>query len=39
MPRVVLKLGNGAPLPPGAPFAFPRVERGRSVRYCVHDKA
>lgn len=37
--RVVLKLGKGAPLPPGAPYAFPRVERGGAVRYWVHDKA
>lgn len=36
--RVVLKLGKGAPLPPGAPYAFPRVERGGAVRYWVHDK-
>ena len=37
--RVVLKLGKGAPLPPDAPDAFPRVERGGAVRYWVHDKA
>lgn len=37
--RVVLKLGKGAPLPPDAPFAFARVERGSSVAYWVHDKA
>lgn len=37
--RVVLKLGQGAPLPPDAPYDFPRVERGRTVRYLVHDRA
>lgn len=37
--RVVLKLGKGAPLPPAAPYAFPRVEKGGAVRYWVHDKA
>ncbi|OGQ20256.1 MAG: hypothetical protein A2138_24045, partial [Deltaproteobacteria bacterium RBG_16_71_12] len=36
--RVVLKLGKGAPLPPGAPYGFPRVERGGSVSYWVHDR-
>ncbi|MBI1949611.1 MAG: class I SAM-dependent methyltransferase [Deltaproteobacteria bacterium] len=37
--RVVLKLGKGAPLPPDAPYGFPRVERGSSVTYWVHDRA
>lgn len=36
--RVVLKLGKGAPLPPDVPYAFPRVERGSSVTYWVHDR-
>lgn len=36
--RVVLKLGKGAPLPPQAPYRFPRVEQGGAVSYWVHDK-
>ena len=35
--RVVLKLGKGAPLPPGCPLAFPRCEQGTEVSYWVHD--
>lgn len=35
--RVVLKLGKGAPLPPGCPLAFSRCEQGTEVSYWVHD--
>jgi hypothetical protein len=34
--RVVLKLGRGAPLPPGCPLAFGEHHRGAHVTYHVH---
>jgi hypothetical protein len=35
--RVVLKLGKGAPLPPGSPLPFSRRELGAHVIYWIHD--
>jgi Putative SAM-dependent methyltransferase len=34
--RVVLKLGRGAPLPPGCPLRFESSPGGRAVAYYVH---
>jgi hypothetical protein len=35
--RVVLKLGRGAPLPPGCSIPFQRVEHGKHVSYHVSE--
>lgn len=36
--RVVLKLGNGAPLPIDSPLPFTHHERGAQVTYWVHNR-